>query len=136
LIAGTGEDEAALRSAARDCPRVEFLGRISDEALIDYYANALAVPFVPLREDYGYVTLEAFLSHKPVVTTTDAGGPLEFVEHGVNGLICDPTPESVGAAITRLASDPHAARSLGDAGYDRARAITWHGVVDRLMADG
>ena len=81
------------------------------------------------------MTLEAFLARKPVITTTDAGGPLEFVEDGVTGFVCDPTPESLGAAIARLAADPRSAQSLGDAGYERARAITWDGVVDKLMAD-
>ena len=67
--------------------------------------GALAVVFPPFDEDYGYVTLEGFLARKPVVTTTDAGGPLEFVEHGVTGLVTDPDPEAIGAAIARLAAD-------------------------------
>jgi glycosyltransferase involved in cell wall biosynthesis len=125
-----------LAAACGLADRATFTGRACESQLVELYAGALAVVFPPFDEDYGYVTLEALLSHKPVVTTTDAGGPLEFVEHGVNGLVCGPTPQSVGAAITRLADDPRAARSLGDAGYDRARSITWDGVVDRLMADG
>ena len=82
------------------------------------------------------MTLEAFLARKPVVTTTDAGGPLEFVEDGVTGAVVDPTPEALGAAIARLAPNRTNAQSLGDAGFERARAITWDGVVDRLMTDG
>ena len=116
--------------------RVTFTGPITENQLIALYAGALAVVFPPFDEDYGYVTLEAFLSRKAVVTTHDAGGPLEFVEDGVNGLVTDPTPEAIGAAIARLAGNPAAAQSFGDAGYERARLITWDGVVDRLMADG
>ena len=41
--------------------------------------EALGVIFPPLDEDYGYVTLEAMLAAKPVITCTDSGGPLEFV---------------------------------------------------------
>jgi len=82
------------------------------------------------------VTPGAVRARKPVVATSDAGGPLEFVAEAVTGLVADPTPEGVGAAIARLAADRRAAQSLGDAGYDRARSITWDGVVDRLMADG
>jgi len=115
---------------------VTFAGGIDDEHLTRLYAGALAIVFPPFDEDYGYVTLEAFLAHKPVVTTNDAGGPLEFVEDGVTGFVAEPTPESIGAAIARLAADRVRARSLGDAGYDRARAITWNGVVAKLMADG
>jgi glycosyltransferase involved in cell wall biosynthesis len=127
-------EDTAARSGVAD--RVTFTGAVAEQQLIDLYAGALAVVFPPFDEDYGYVTLEAFLARKAVVTTNDAGGPLEFVEDGITGLVCNPTPEALGAAIARLAANPRTAQSLGDAGYERVRAITWDGVVDRLMADG
>jgi glycosyltransferase involved in cell wall biosynthesis len=127
-------EETAARAGVAD--RVTFTGPIAEHQLIALYAGALAVVFPPFDEDYGYVTLEAFLSRKAVVTTHDAGGPLEFVEDGVNGLVTDPAPEALGAAIARLAGSPATARTFGDAGYERARGITWDGVVDRLMAEG
>jgi glycosyltransferase involved in cell wall biosynthesis len=126
----------ATAAEAGVADRITWTGGIDARALVDLYAGALGVVFPPFDEDYGYITLEAFLSRKPVVTTTDAGGPLEFVENGVTGLVADPSPESVGAAINRLADDRRFAQSLGDSGYDRVRAITWDGVVDRLMANG
>lgn len=138
VVVGDGPLRSQLEDTASQAgvaDRVTFTGPITEPQLIDLYAGALAVVFPPFDEDYGYVTLEAFLAGKPVVTTTDAGGPLEFVEDGVTGFVCDPRPESLGAAIARLAADPRSAQSLGDAGYERARAITWDGVVDRLMAD-
>lgn len=139
IVAGEGPLRAQLEAAAADAgcaDRVTFAGAVPEAELIALYAGALAVVFPPFDEDYGYVTLEAFLARKPVITTTDAGGPLEFVEDGVNGLIADATPEALGAAIARLAADPRTAQSFGAAGYERARTITWDGVVDRLMADG
>jgi glycosyltransferase involved in cell wall biosynthesis len=139
LVAGEGplrDRLAEIATAANVADRVTFAGGVDDEQLSRLYAGALAVVFPPFDEDYGYVTLEAFLAHKPVVTTSDAGGPLEFVEDGVNGFVAQPTPESIGAAIAQLAADRARARRLGDAGYDRARAITWDGVVARLMAEG
>jgi glycosyltransferase involved in cell wall biosynthesis len=127
-------EETAAQSGVAD--RVTWTGAIDERQLIALYAGALGIVFPPFDEDYGYVTLEAFLARKPVITTTDAGGPLEFVEDAVTGLIADPTPEALGRAIGRLAADHRLGRSLGDAGYDRARSITWDGVVDRLMAHG
>ena len=127
-------EDTAGRSGVAD--RVTWTGEVDEHQLIELYAGALAIVFPPFDEDYGYVTLEAFLARKPVVTTSDAGGPLEFVAEAVTGLVADPTPEGVGAAIARLAADRRAAQSLGDAGYERARSITWDGVVDRLMANG
>ena len=139
LVVGEGplrEELARTATEAGVADRVTFAGGVDDEHLARLYAGALGVVFPPFDEDYGYVTLEAFLARKPVVTTRDAGGPLEFVEDGVNGFIADPTPESIGAAVTRLAAGRERARSLGDAGYDCARRITWDGVVAKLMADG
>jgi glycosyltransferase involved in cell wall biosynthesis len=139
VVVGDGPLRASLEETAAQAgvaARVTWTGGIDARALVDLYAGALGVVFPPFDEDYGYITLEAFLSRKPVITTTDAGGPLEFVEHGVTGFVVEPAPEAIGAAINRLADDRRAAQSLGDAGYDRVRAITWDGVVDRLLANG
>ena len=136
-IAGTGTQASALEALAASLgltDRVRFLGEVTDEAIIDLYAHALGVVFPPYDEDYGYVTLEAFLAHKPVVTTADSGGPNEFVIDGVNGWVCPPDPVALGEAIGRLHADRRRAAAQGEAGYDRARTITWDGVIDRLMA--
>jgi glycosyltransferase involved in cell wall biosynthesis len=124
-------EEVAVRAGVAD--RVTWTGGIDEPQLIELYAGALGIVFPPFDEDYGYVTLEAFLARKPVVTTTDSGGPLEFVEDGVTGLVADPAPDAIGAAIATLAADRGRAQSLGESGCARARAITWDGVVDRLM---
>jgi glycosyltransferase involved in cell wall biosynthesis len=139
VVAGEGPLRAQLEekaAASGVADRVTFTGKVRDEELVTWYAGALAIVFPPFDEDYGYVTLEAFLARKPVVTTTDAGGPLEFVDDGVTGLVAEPDAEAIGMAIARLAADPRRARALGDAGYERVRDISWDHVVDRLMADG
>ncbi len=88
LIGRALEDLAAKLGVA---DRVTFTGRHRRPAAgRPLRQRASAVIFPPLDEDYGYVTLEAFLARKPVITTTDAGGPLEFVVDGVNGLIAEP----------------------------------------------
>jgi len=137
-IAGTGTQREALESLTASLgltDRVRFLGAVDDDTIVDLYAGALGVIFPPFDEDYGYVTIEAFLAHKPVVTTTDAGGPNEFVVDGVNGFVCEPDPAAIGEAIGRLHDDRSRAASLGDAGYERARHITWTGVIERLVGE-
>jgi glycosyltransferase involved in cell wall biosynthesis len=136
LVAGDGTQRHAVERAAvlaGVAGRVAFLGAVGDDALVDLYSGALGVVYAPFDEDYGYVTLEAFLSRKPVITAVDAGGVLEFVEDGVNGAVSEPTPEAMGAAIDRFARDRHWAASCGSAGFERARTITWDGVVDKLV---
>jgi glycosyltransferase involved in cell wall biosynthesis len=136
VVAGTGSQQGQAERAAREAgvaDRIDFLGAVDDERLIGLYADALAVVYAPFDEDFGYVTLEAFLAAKPVITATDSGGPLEFVVSGVNGLVCEPDPEAIGAAIRRLAASRAEAREWGHAGLSRAREVTWDGVVEKLV---
>jgi len=137
VVAGDGSERAALAArieALGVSDRVHLAGRVDDAELIDLLAGARALLFSPFQEDYGYVTLEAFLARKPVITTTDAGGPLEFVEHDVNGYIAPPSPEALADAVSRLAANAADAARLGEAGYARAQLITWAGVVEQLLA--
>jgi glycosyltransferase involved in cell wall biosynthesis len=137
IVAGDGTQRAnveALAAKAGVADRVSFIGSVDDEALLSLYAGALAVIYAPFDEDFGYVTLESFLARKPVITCADAGGVLEFVDDGVNGYVLDPDPDAIGGAIARLHRDRARAQSMGDAGYDRARTITWDGVVERLVS--
>jgi glycosyltransferase involved in cell wall biosynthesis len=113
--------------------RVELLGFVSAEELLDLYAGCRAAYYAPLNEDYGYVTVEAFLSSKPVVTTTDAGGPLEFVVDGESGVVTAPEPEAIAAGIDRLWQIPEQRlRDMGEAGRRTVHDITWDHVIDRL----
>jgi glycosyltransferase involved in cell wall biosynthesis len=135
-IAGAGPLGDELRKQVEGLgvgDRVEFLGFVSSEDLLRLYAGCKAAYYAPLNEDYGYVTVEAFSSAKPVVTTTDAGGPLEFVTEGETGLVAEPTPEAVAEAIDRLyALSPASLRDMGEAGRRRVAGITWDHVIDRL----
>jgi len=137
VVAGEGTQRANVERLAGEAgveDRVTFLGAVDDERLLDLYREALAVVYPPFDEDFGYVTLEAFLSRKAVVTATDSGGPNEFVVDGVNGLVRAPEPEAFADAINALARDPRKAAALGDAGYERARTITWDGVIEKLLS--
>ena len=137
VLVGDGSDRRRTEALAESLglsDRVIFEGAVDDQRLSELYRTALAVLYLPFDEDFGYVTLEAFLAHKPLITTDDAGGPLEFVVDGTNGLVCAATPGSVAAAINRLAADRAMAERLGDAGFERARSITWDGVIEKLVA--
>ena len=139
IVAGTGSQQQDLQQLTDSLglsSRVQFLGEVNDDQAIELFAGALAVVFPPFDEDYGYVTLESFLSHKPVVTTTDAGGPNEFVTHGETGCVVAPEPGAIGEALASLDRDRRRAARLGEAGYDLARGITWSGVIERLTSAG
>ncbi|MBI3932612.1 MAG: glycosyltransferase family 4 protein [Acidobacteria bacterium] len=135
-VAGSGPLEPELRKQIARLgieDRVELLGFVSAEDLVALYASCRAALYHPLNEDYGYVTVEAFLSAKPVVTTNDAGGPLEFVTDGETGVVTSPDPDAIAAGIDRLWALPEARlREMGEAGRARVADITWDHVIDRL----
>jgi glycosyltransferase involved in cell wall biosynthesis len=136
IISGMGDAEQQLRDLAAGDSRIEFAGRVDDETLKRLYAGALAVPFLPIREDYGYITLEAFTSGKPVITCTDSGEPQVFVEHGVSGFVCAPEPQSVCDAFERLWEDRTLAARMGSAGRERVSSINWKTVSGILLRAG
>lgn len=136
VIAGEGPDGERLRALAAADDRIRFAGYLTDDELRQHYAEALAVPFVPLDEDLGLITLEAMGRGVPVVTTTDSGGPTEFVDDGVNGLVAEPTAAALGAALDRLVADRSFAARLGSAARERAAEVTWAGAVDALLGTG
>jgi glycosyltransferase involved in cell wall biosynthesis len=137
VVAGDGPDRARLEALARELGldgQVTFEGRVGDDDLTDLYARCLAVYYAPVDEDYGLVPYEALLSRKPVVTTSDAGGPLEIIVDGETGRVCEPTAHAVVEACLWLRAHRDATEALGAAGRERAQRVTWDGVIERLLA--
>lgn len=135
-LAGTGPLEGELRRLAETlgvADRVDVLGFVPDEELLGLYAGCRGVLYTPLDEDYGYVPVEGFLSRRPAITTTDAGGPLEFVEEGRTGLVRAPQPEPLAEAVDSLFALPATTlREMGEEGHARVAPITWDAVVEAL----
>jgi glycosyltransferase involved in cell wall biosynthesis len=137
VVAGEGPDRPRLEELARRHGldgRVRFAGRVGREELADLYARCLAVYYAPVDEDYGMVPYEAFLSEKPVVTTTDAGGPLDVVSDRATGLVCAPRAEELAHACRFLLDHPDDVRAWGRAGKAVAEKVTWDHAIDRLLA--
>lgn len=116
--------------------RVEWLGFITEEEKRRLYAESVAVVFPPVDEDYGYVTLEAMLSSKAVITCEDSGGPLEFVLPEKTGIVAKPWANEMAAAMDRMWVHRDHAIALGRAGRKRYRelGLSWSEVVERLTA--
>jgi glycosyltransferase involved in cell wall biosynthesis len=115
--------------------RVKMVGFISEEEKINYYANCLCVYFGAFDEDYGYITLESFFSHKPVIVHKDSGGPLEFVTNNVNGFVVDSSAEEIAEKIDHLYINKAKARGMGEKGYKSLidKHISWDYVITKLL---
>jgi len=135
-IAGTGPEEEKLRRLARKDRRIEFLGFVNDEMLVDLYSNALVVLYIPYDEDYGLITIEAMKSRKPVITATDCGGTLEFVRDTETGYVVEPEPKKIADKVNYLVENVQEARGMGDLAHQNAKDITWENVVSKLLGGG
>jgi glycosyltransferase involved in cell wall biosynthesis len=135
-IAGDGEEAARIRGLVRELgleSRVTLLGAVGADALVSHLASCRAVVFPAFEEDYGLVTVEAFASGKAVITCRDSGGPAELVRDGESGLVCEPTPASLAAAMARLAADQGLAERLGAGAARVSQEIAWPKTIERLL---
>jgi glycosyltransferase involved in cell wall biosynthesis len=116
--------------------RIRVLGFVTEEKILELYANCLAVYNGVYDEDYGYLTLEAFYAGKPVITHSDSGGPLEFVRQGVNGYITPPNAEDLARCLAEIAGNPGRLRDLGQMARQSIdqQHITWDYVIERLLS--
>jgi glycosyltransferase involved in cell wall biosynthesis len=137
VFAGDGPDRPQLEALLDELglrDRVSLAGRLSDEEVLGHYARCRAVVFPPVREDYGFVTAEAFASRKPVVTCTDSGGPAELVTDGVNGFVTEPQPAALARALRQLSDDAALAERMGTAAFDSGQRLNWPETVQRLTS--
>jgi glycosyltransferase involved in cell wall biosynthesis len=135
---GRGPDERALRDQIQRLGLVDKVAMeigVSDERLHELFLGARAVYNGPFDEDYGYVTIEGFAAHRPVVTLSDSGGPLEFVIEGETGFVTEPEPRAIAEAFDRLYANRAMAARMGEAGRAAVeREIPdWPEVVARLL---
>jgi glycosyltransferase involved in cell wall biosynthesis len=137
VIAGTGVEEQNLQRLAQSlhiASRVEFPGFVNDARVLELYANARAVFYAPVDEDYGFATVEALMSARPVITTDDAGGVLEFIENENDGWVTRADENEIAESLARAFDDSTMCRAMGERGRARVRDISWDTVVNILTA--
>jgi glycosyltransferase involved in cell wall biosynthesis len=137
VIAGIGEEEENLKRLAYELgvsSRIDFVGHIDDETLLSYYARCRGVFFAPFMEDYGFVTMEAFRSKKPVLTCMDSGGPAEIVSVGRSGYVLLPEPFQIAQQLDAWAENEDLARRMGEMGEADVRPVQWDACVERLLS--
>jgi len=137
IVAGDGPERQALEQKARAlgiAERITFEGRVTDERLADLYATCGCVFYAPIDEDFGMVPYEAFLSGKPVVTTNDAGGPLEVVIDRETGTVVIPAAATISEGVAGLLNNPELAKEMGERGQKIAATVTWDSTIERLLA--
>ena len=133
LISGVGEDEGKFKKLANSDTRIKFLGRVPTNELVALYSNALCVPFVPIHEDFGLITIEAFKSGKPVITCFDSGEPACIVQNNDSGFVCNPDPREIADKIEKLYLTPKLAKEMGERGKISIQDIAWDSTARKLL---
>lgn len=110
-------------------------GMVTEQEKRALLAKSIGCIYTPFNEDYGYITLEAMYSHKPVLTVQDSGEPHAFIQHEKTGLSVETSPQALADAMDALYNDKRRAQSYGDAAFDyiQSLAIGWEHTIPRLL---
>ncbi len=121
---GSGDDLPRLRSVAANLgisDRVYFFENLSRQEIAACYARADLFALPSTAEGFGLVFLEAMAFSKPVIGAA-AGGTIDVIEDGVNGLLVPPNDsERLAEAIDRLLRDDDFCAELGRGGAEIVR---------------
>jgi glycosyltransferase involved in cell wall biosynthesis len=133
---GNQQHYEALVKQHRVGEKVTITGFVEEAKLIDLYANALGICYLPFDEDYGYVSLEAMIAAKPLIVASDSGGAAELVQNGNEAFVLDPDPKALADALDTLYEDRSKARKMGELGRENflSRNISWQNVVKRIIS--
>ncbi len=132
-VVGTGDVDrfATLAAQCGVAELVSFLGlRVDTER---FYQAADVLVFPSLYEGFPLVALEAAASGLPIVGTA-VNGVEELVGEGGAGVLVARTPEAVGSALARLASDEVVRRRAASAARRRGEQYSWPRAAQSILA--
>jgi phosphatidylinositol alpha 1,6-mannosyltransferase len=131
-IVGDGPALPAVTRALDGMP-VSYLGALGGEELADAYAAFDVFVHTGTEETFGQTLQEAHASGLPVVAPR-AGGPIDLVETGVDGILYDPAGDGeLRAAVAGLVAAPDLRARMGEAGRRRVLGRSWSAIGDELL---
>ncbi|AEH38943.1 glycosyltransferase family 4 protein [Halopiger xanaduensis] len=133
VIVGTGPKRDALQSQVKGAgleDRVRFEGRVSDEAIPQYYRRARLFVLPSVWEGHPLTLLEAWAAEVPVITS-DVEGIAEFIDHEETGFLVPPeSPAELADAIRYGLSNPNESESWAENAYEMVSTeYSWEGVA-------
>jgi phosphatidylinositol alpha 1,6-mannosyltransferase len=131
-IVGDGPSRDAVARELRGM-NVTWLGRLGGDNLASAYAAFDVFAHTGSEETFGQTVQEAHASGLPVVAPR-AGGPIDLVEHGVDGLLFPPSDDrALRAAVSMLAADGGLRRRMGEAGRRAVLGRSWDVICGELV---
>jgi len=131
-VVGEGPSDDHLRGLLRGMPAT-FLGRLSGDDLADAYASFDVFAHTGTEETFGQTLQEAHAAGLPVVAPA-VGGPLDLIEHGVDGYLFDPDDaDDFRMRVGGLVGDPTLRLRMGEAGRRAVLGKSWETLCDELL---
>lgn len=133
VVVGRGTKLSLVEQLAADLPgRVEHVEELPPEGVAARMDESTVLVLPSRFEGFGRVVIESFARGRGVVGGR-AGGILDLVEDGVEGLLVDPeSPDELADALERVLTDRALAERLGAAAHDRYEA--WHSTPEEFAA--
>jgi phosphatidylinositol alpha-mannosyltransferase len=133
-VAGTGPLTEPLRSLHSADPRIEWLGRLSDEEVASRLAGAHVFCAPSLRgESFGVVLLEAMAAGAAVVASA-LDGYRNVATDGVDAVLVPPgDPERLGEALAEVLGDARRRNELVVAGERQAQRFSMATLADEYV---
>ena len=130
-IIGDGPERARAQrriDAAGMSPRVSLVGRYTPEQIRSTYIEADLFAQASVRESFGIAALEARTSGLPVIARSQTGAG-EFIDDGVNGLLCA-DDDGLVDAIAALGVDPQRREAMRRFNVDHPPDQSWPRVLE------
>jgi phosphatidylinositol alpha-mannosyltransferase len=134
-VGGDGPETAALREIHADDPRIQWLGRLSDEDKIDRLRRCAVFCAPSLHgESFGVVLLEAMAAGAPVVASA-LDGYMNVATHMSDALLVPPgDPVALASALARIVTDPRLSAALVREGHVTASRFSMDSLAVRYEA--
>ncbi len=130
VVVGTGPAEGWLQ---RQIPRAVFTGLRQGAELSAFVASMDVFVHTGAHETFCQAVQEALAAGVPVVAPA-AGGPLDLVQDGRNGMLFPPRDaRAMRDAVAELAADADLRRRMGAAARQSVLGRTWDTVGDQLL---
>jgi SAM-dependent methyltransferase len=136
IVAGDGPELENLRSLASSIPRVDIVGRVTDEEKWRLLGQSWAIVSAAHHEGWGLTAMEAAVAGTPSLAV-DAPGVRDAIVDGSTGVLVhaegDKVPHALARAWVDLAENAEMRETLGAAARERSSTFGWEGTVDRWL---
>lgn len=135
IIIGDGPDRNELEALVHEfnleaC--THFIGKVSNQEIPEYMAQADVFALPSLSEGFPLVIAEAMASGLPIVTT-NVGGLPELIKNGENGFVVDSrSPRALAEKILLLLDDINLYKKISNTNKENAKNYSWDGIVKKL----